>query len=288
MGKPFFPELRSDFTQIPPEPPETGETNIFYRFVDEKPPGAVFPGVEYGKLKVKDGLVDPLGLSSFQLFMTMHVEQKSQNRFTLTMISAEVDSRIDIASRTKFSKLEKFAPYYEKYKETASYGPSWRADADKFASANIMRVNGQMNHDGTMRGGHWTPLMSGIRAATMRHEADHVHFAVRGSRVVVDEFIAKAAKTGRAPDPAHSAIERIRELMVVPMGRFGFPYIDTGAKEHEKIAMRDVMFMVAWYELYELKMPVLSNAGYEALLRAQSDRLLADGMRQLGEAYPWL
>lgn len=267
MADPFFAS-RKDFTEVPRES-GSGNTNIFYRYY----PGVKVAGtpavarVTFANLKVTERLMnDSRGESDFQLFLTFHLARGDAGKFDLTINRAEVDAAIWINPKHQFQTLKDFAACYGDY---AAKGPS---AADRYVS----RTNG-----------HWSTTFDGLRAKTMRHELDHVAFALEGCQGLIDNFADEARKLGKMADQLRTPEERIDGLMAVLMGRFGFPYFDVGGAEHKQIALRDFFFMVAWYEEFELKLKQKSIAGYDAYLKARTDYRLKEAMQQVGEIVPW-
>jgi hypothetical protein len=288
MADPFFPKLRADYTEVPSSDGKKG-TNVFVRYVAAKPAGATgTPTVEFGPIKVKQELMEDRGLSAFQLYLTFHIDPKSRNRFDFTVTEAAVDTMIWVNPKNQFERLSAFAKVYAEFAATATLHKGWRQAADRFAEKHITRHNGQTMPDGTIRGGHWSTTFTGIRAKTIRHELDHVKFAVKGCQGLIDNFLAAVRKVSDAPDASGTPRQRVDKVVDDLMGRFGFPYFDVAAQEHRQIAKRDCFFMVAWYQRRELKRFLLDHAAYEVELSVLGDDKFPKLMEQLGEVYPWL
>jgi hypothetical protein len=288
MADPFVPEARKGYTEVPFEG-STRSTNIFVRYLDQKPAGKPkVPTVEIGHVKVKEELIDSRGSSAFQLFLSFHLDPRGNGRFDFAVAEAQVDARIRVRPKSSFDALEDFGGIYEKFAATATFDKGWRAAADKFAEAHITCHDAQRLPDGSTRGGHWATTFTGIRAKTMRHEMDHVRFAVRECDGLVGNFLTEVRKVGNSSDGSRTPRQRVDRVAADLMGRFGFPYFDVGAQEHKKIAMRDCFFMVAWYQRQVLKQPVIDNAAFEVEIEVLYDWQYSNAMKQLGEGYPWL
>jgi hypothetical protein len=267
MASPFFAK-RMDFTEVPRES-GGGGTNIFYRYSDIAVAGTpAAPRVSFENLRASQKtLVGSRGNSAFQLFLTFHVTPRDGGRFDLTITRAEVDAVIEVNPKSQFETLADFADCYNDF---ATNGAS-------AAERYVGRANG-----------HWSTTFDGLRAKTMRHELDHVAFAVAGCQDLVDNFASEARRVGSTANDRQTPEQRVDALMAVMMGRFGFPYFDVGGLEHKKIALRDFFFMVAWYEEFELGLPTKSNEGYDAYVKARTDYRLKEAMNQVGESVPWL
>lgn len=281
MAEPFFPGLRKGYAEVKGDKPNT---NVFVRFDDKVPNSApAYPSVKLANFSVRTSkqvnpwYADnrPRGASEFQLFATCHVEPTTGNRFKFAITEAGVDARISVLPKAEFETVEDFAPIYEKFAATATFGKGWQMAADKFAEGQISAKSGV----------HWSTDFDGIQAKTVRHELDHVKFAIKECEGLLYNIANKARSIGKTGAPGgpeqkvHGAIE--------PHVRFGFPYFDVGAKEHKQIAKRDVFFMCAWYELYVLERVVLNHAAYKAMLEAVYDTSLSAAMKQLGQTFPW-
>jgi hypothetical protein len=192
-----------------------------------------------------------------------------------------------VLPKNRFGKLAGFAKVYAEFAATATLGKGWRAAADKFAEDHILRYDAQVLPDGTVRGGHWGTSFAGIRAKTMRHELDHVKFAVKGCQDLLDNFRGEVRKVS-GDRGLQTPRQRIDKIVDALMGSHGFPYFDVGALEHKDIAKRDCYFMVAWYQRFVLKMSILDHIALEANLAVTGDLKLDRLMSQLGEVYPWV
>jgi hypothetical protein len=278
MAEPYFKDLRSGYTEVPAEG-KVSTTNVFYRYSDVKVPGTPDkPTVGFENLLVVEKvLTDSRGASAFQLFFTINVSPGDSGRFDLTITRAEIDATIWVEPRNRYDPLSAFAPMYEAFK----------ADGAKAADKYLDRHHGEVLPDGSLRGGHWSTSFAGLRAKTMRHELDHVAYALSECEGLMWNFTDEARKIGKVSSEWRPE-DRIESLMGRLIGQFGFPYFDVGGNEHKRIARRDFFFMVAWYETYELALQKRSPEGYDAFIAAITNYKLKDAMAQLGEDIPWL
>jgi hypothetical protein len=278
VAEPYFKDLRAGFTEVPPAG-KLKSTNIFYRYSDLKIPGTPDkPAIAFENLQVVEKVMtDARGASAFQLFLTINVVPGEGGRFDFTFTRAEVDARIWVQPRNRYDPLSAFAPMYDAFKAKGA------SAAEKFLDCH----HGEILPDGTVRGGHWSTSFSGIRAKTMRHELDHVAYALSECDGLVSNFTDEARKIGRTSSE-WSPTDRIEALMDRLMAPFGFPYFDVGGSEHKRIARRDFFFMVAWYEAFELGLEKKSPEGYDAYIAAITNYQLKYAMAQVGEDFPWL
>ena len=287
MADPFFAELRDGFAEVPHE--KYGRsTNIFYRFVDKKLPSTpAFSGISAENIKiVEQVMTGSRGASSFQLFLTLHISPGDSNRYELSAVRAEVDSKIWINPRTYFETLADFAEIHADFDGRKGKDGGTKSKSRSAAMRYLSNHSGEKMPDGTMIGPHWSTSFTGIRAKTMRHELDHVAFAIESCDAYVSNFIELARTKGKSPGD-WPAEDRVEALMEQFMGR-GFPYYDIGGADHKEIAIRDFFFMVGWYEQFHLGLTEKSNAGYDAVVAAMTNYRLKTAMQKLGEAYPWV
>ncbi len=277
MADPLFPGLRKGYTEVKST---TGKpsTNVFFKF-DDKIPGGLpkHPKVKTGGIQAKTAKIGTRGLSWFQLFATLHVEEKGNNQFDFAISDASVDSSIEIMPKSDFQKLSDFGGIYAEFAETATYGSGWRPAADKFAEKWVT----------TEKKNHWVTGFHGIMPKTVRHELEHVKFAIQESEGVLYNLTNECRTAGKLGGSA-SPEEKVQKFIDGLIAWNGFPYFDVASKQHKAIAMRDCLFMVGWYEKYHLDLDVMSNAGYEAMLAALYDQTLHDTMKKLGETFPWV
>ena len=105
---------------------------------------------------------------------------------------------------------------------------------------------------------------------------------------LVHNFLGEARTRGKSPADGWSPRDRVENLLGMLLGDRGFPYFDVGGAAHKEIAIRDVFFMVGWYEQYQLGLAEKSNVAYDAVVAAITNYRLKEAMWQLGEAPPWL
>lgn len=285
MADPFFPELRKDFSEYPLE--KGGGSGVFYRYFENKSTAAPgVPPVLFENLKVTEQQQSgERGSSAFQLYLTFHIESLGGGKYDFSILRAEIDAKIWISPRSAFGTLADFKPVYDDF--VASGGKTSPKAAGGVAERYLDNHGAQRTPDGTTRGGHWSTSFDGIRAKTMRHELDHVAFAIKEAEGLVGNFLADARNRGQASAEGWEPKDRIYNLLNVYVGPKGF-YLDVGGQEHKQIAMRDFFFMIGWYEAYHLYLPEKSNIGYDAVVAAMTNYRLRDAMRQLNEELPWL
>jgi hypothetical protein len=273
MADPYFPQLRGDYEERKLN--NGGDSNVFFRYFENKVPGTpTYPTVMFENLKVIERYDHTaMGSSAFQLFLTLHVAE-SGGRYSLSVLRAEIDATIWISPRSSYKALAEFKPIYDDFERSG--GKESRKEALAVAERYLQG------------GGHSATNFPGIRAKTMRHELEHVAFAVKQCDNWVYNLTNEAAKYGKEAKPDWTGKERVENLMGVLLGDIGFPYIDIGGQEHKQMAIRDFFFMVGFYEHFELKLGEKSEVAYDAVAAAATDYRLKEAMKQIGESPPWL
>lgn len=281
MAEPYFKDARSAYTPVLPREAGGKDPNIFYRYSDVKLAGLPdTPSVSFENLKVEQSHSGgERGSSSFQLYLTINMVPGDNGKFQLTVTRAELDACIWVKPRHEFKPLADFKPMYD------DYAANGKGAAKKY----LVRHNGQTLPDGSKRGGHWSTSFDGIRAKTVRHELDHVAFAIKECEGYVHNFVNVGRDIGRTPSSdGWPALDRLEAHIDRFLGGNGFPYFDVGGEDHKNIAYRDFFFMVAWYEEFELGLAKKTDAGYDAFIAAITNYRLKGAMTQLGEEFPWL
>jgi hypothetical protein len=273
MADQFFPDKRADYQHH--RSTSGGDSNVFVRYL----PGPVqflpsdYPTVVFENLKIKQVESDAFrGQSSFQLFLTLSATAKGNGRYELAVLRAEVDAFIEINRKEKFDRLADFKPIYDDF--VASGGLL----SPKAAAAAAAKH--------TLTGGHHATKFDGIRAKTMRHELDHVAYAVKQADGLVYNLINEARSRGKQPAEGYTPEDRIGSILTMLLGDRGF-YLDVGGREHDEIVLRDFYFMVGMYEQFHLQLPEKSNIAYDAVVAARTNYRLLQAMRELNEPPPW-
>ena len=274
MGDPFFPQSRKDFVEKKCQ--NGSSSNVFLRYFDNRPASTpAAPTMNFENLHVIEEYDNNArGSSDFQLFLTLHVADLGGGRYDLTVLRAEIDARIWINPNSSFEALPAFAPVYDDF--VAQGGRGGKKAAIAAAERHVVG------------GGHWATRFTGLRAKTMRHELEHVSVAMKECDGLVHNFLGEARTRGKSPADGWSPRDRVENLLGMLLGDRGFPYFDVGGAAHKEIAIRDVFFMVGWYEQYQLGLAEKSNVAYDAVVAAITNYRLKEAMWQLGEAPPWL
>lgn len=274
MADPYFPQLRADYEERKLN--NGGDSNVFYRYFESKPASTPsYPTIVFENLKVVEEYDNyARGSSAFQLYLTLHVADSGDGRYSLTVLRAEIDATIWINPRSSFDTLAEFKPVYDDFESSGG------TQSKKMALAVAERY--------LQGGGHWATKFDGIRAKNMRHELEHVTFAMKECDGWVYNFVNEARKYGKEAKADWTGKDRVYNLMGVQLADMGFPSFDVGGQEHKQIALRDFFFMVGMYEHFELKKGEKSEVAYDAVAAAMTNYRLKEAMKQLSEVPPWL
>ena len=267
MASEYFPGIRKGYTELKMSGKSYG-SGIFIRYVNEKPAKAPRkPSVNAGYLITREEYKnDSRGSTGSQLYLTLHVDEQSDDHFELTVTEAEVDSSIRVNPTRYYQTLGEFAPVWDAFVK--------HGDTESFAVSQLM-----------VQGNDWSTRFTGLRCKTVRHELHHMYDNIRSCQNLLDNFMDEIRKVQRVRNASPSA--KINKVMEALFRRSGFPSYDCTSAAHKKVALDDVYFMLAWYQENVLGTLPDDPKLMRVSLEATEDRNLHKQMERLSERYPW-
>ncbi len=228
---------------------------------------------------------DARGETESKLYVLISKNELEPDRFGVAISEVLVKSGISVNPKADFKKLSVFAPLYEEFYSGFLAAKNRKSALRSFADKHT-KVLTHTNPGGVTRTVGATPDFTGVRAATVQHEVNHIRHAQQQAETGIEVLNKILAKEGRNKN-AQGLRERI--INSADISFMGWNS-DPEHKFHREIVAFQIHFMIALFELHQRTLEQAKAAGNphpRAELDRLNDVLVILLMEKLGEPYPW-
>jgi hypothetical protein len=229
-----------------------------------------------------------------RLFLSYAITPRPGGTFRTGLVSALLNSKIEIRPLSGFASIEEFAPHYQEFRAlAAALQPAKRGKSEQdlllnprapikpavreqavreFCAKHLVKRKDENGRDAE-------PQLDfpGPRSATLQHEVEHIRDAEKSYHDLAGTFL-REAQTHVNAQKGISAIQAEERFIDFANIMWRTWNSDTGHTLHEQIYLNQCRNIIGQYEANVLKLPQKPRG------RAKVDPLLAVAERQLGGA----